>query len=847
MSIIQDQQLIESLSDQDLARLIQGEIPQLTHLAPVGVSETTRRLDFRREYEEELARLDQPQENIATQLAQKLIQQGVPTVNQGVTDEFPQGGIAGPQQATEETAATGTATPTATTAPATATPATAPVPAGGAGAIPGMQVGGPVSASIPPWLLWSLIGSAAGTVGGPILRAGSKYLSPAIKRQLAKIIPAVRSGAGRVAPESYKKYPSGPVRKEKYPWMEQGVKGKWPRGKKGETPISIPQRPGTTASYEDRGRMFLGDVIGNVKPLVTSGGIGGLSGLGAELAFGEDEEAGAPTSVGGWNIGEVADYMLPSGEEVEVQVVGFSEECPDGICFELYNPEGSGKPREYQRGGLLGNQDQDLESLLLQLFGDRASQIHPLDIPELGTQERYSLEEMLKEQLQIPDLMSVEAPEPWGGVPMRLPDRLPERGPDLGSLDISGDPLTDLLSRPQQLSEIDLGIIDPSDVGRRSRPGLEIRSGAPPIDTDGLPQVRPAPIDQVGMRSTAEDVLSTLDEIMGARDYTGLAQEFMGSSLYPSGDLPSDVIRARMTEYETLSPEDQAVIDLEEELIGTRYDQRGDLIKVLADMAKRHEDPSRLETYLTGEAEMAPEFQRGDEIARSLAGVADTIAGNIFPGDLGKGLSSLVTESADRMQQNRILNENRYREIFTEKEDRERLHDELRSAAIQAEIGSEQEKDAARLRLAELKRELARMPEALEPSLMAALASERGEQIDLILRLMQQQGTDRAGILSILSGLFGGSRAGSGDTQLELIQSIVGELRDENAAVREGQTYWPQPVPVEGDDDYEMYRTYRQHLAQIAKLRELLTGLGIDPDQDQGQAGTNPVFTPEFR
>ena len=139
------------------------------------------------------------------------------------------------------------------------------------------------------------------------------------------------------------------------------------------------------------------------------------------------------------------------------------------------------------------------------------------------------------------------------------------------------------------------------------------------------------------------------------------------------------------------------------------------------------------------------------------------------------------------------------------------------------------------------------MPEALEPSLMAALASERGEQIDLILRLMQQQGTDRAGILSILSGLFGGSRAGSGDTQLELIQSIVGELRDENAAVREGQTYWPQPVPVEGDDDYEMYRTYRQHLAQIAKLRELLTGLGIDPDQDQGQAGTNPVFTPEFR
>ena len=122
MSIIQDQQLIESLSDQDLARLIQGEIPQLAHLAPVGVSETTRRLDFRREYEEELARLDQPQENIATQLAQQLLlQQGVPTVNQGVTDEFPQGGIAGPQQAAPQAAA-----PQQGAAPQAAAPQAAP-------------------------------------------------------------------------------------------------------------------------------------------------------------------------------------------------------------------------------------------------------------------------------------------------------------------------------------------------------------------------------------------------------------------------------------------------------------------------------------------------------------------------------------------------------------------------------------------------------------------------------------------------------------------------------------------------------------------------------------------------
>ena len=285
MSIIKDQQLIESLSDQDLARLIQGEVPQLAHLASIGVSETTRRLDFRREYQEELDRLDNPlgQEDISTQMAMKLLSGGVPTVNEGVTDEFPQGGIAGQQQAPQQQATQQAAAPqqgaaTQAAAPqAAAAPAAAPA-AGGAGAVPGMAFGGPVTASIPPWLLWSLIGSAAGTVGGPLLRAGSKYISPAIKRQLAKIKPAMRSGAGRVAPRGYRQYPSGPVRKEKYPWMGQGIKGKWPRGKKGETPISIPQRPGTTASYEDRGRMLLGDVIGNVKPLALSSGIGGISG-----------------------------------------------------------------------------------------------------------------------------------------------------------------------------------------------------------------------------------------------------------------------------------------------------------------------------------------------------------------------------------------------------------------------------------------------------------------------------------------------------------------------------------------------------------------------------------------
>ena len=297
MSIIQDQQLIESLSDQDLARLIQGEIPQLAHLASIGVSETTRRLDFRREYQEELDRLDNPlgQEDISTQMAMKLLSGGVPTVNEGVTDEFPQGGIAGQQQAPQQQApqqqatqqaaapqqgaATQAAAPQAT--PATA-PAAAPAPAaGGAGAVPGMASGGPVNAAI-PWWLWSLIGSTAGAVSGPLLRAGSKYLSPAIKRQLAKIKPAVRSGVGRVAPESYRRYPSGPVRKEKYPWMGQGIKGKWPRGE------FIPQRPGTKIkSLEDKGRMFLGDVIGNVKPLVISGTIGGGIGTLAGIVLDE--------------------------------------------------------------------------------------------------------------------------------------------------------------------------------------------------------------------------------------------------------------------------------------------------------------------------------------------------------------------------------------------------------------------------------------------------------------------------------------------------------------------------------------------------------------------------------
>ena len=74
----------------------------------------------------------------------------------------------------------------------------------------------------------------------------------------------------------------------------------------------------------------------------------------------------------------------------------------------------------------------------------------------------------------------------------------------------------------------------------------------------------------------------------------------------------------------------------------------------------------------------------------------------------------------------------------------------------------------------------------------------------------------------------------------------MGELRDEEAAIREGQQYWPDPKPSPGDSNYPQYQIYLQRLANLADLREQLIDLGIDPDQDQSQAGTNPALVPNF-
>jgi succinate dehydrogenase/fumarate reductase flavoprotein subunit len=171
-------------------------------LATVGVSETTRRLDFRREYEEELARLDQPEEPISIQLAQQLLSGGVPTVNQGVTDEFPQGGIAGQQQTPQQAAPAAGAAPQQGAAlqqgaaPQAATPQAAPAagaaaaPAGGAGPIPGGQIGGLVA------LLKALapaIGGVAGAAFPRTWQAGKGVISPIIKNITEGFKPAVRS------------------------------------------------------------------------------------------------------------------------------------------------------------------------------------------------------------------------------------------------------------------------------------------------------------------------------------------------------------------------------------------------------------------------------------------------------------------------------------------------------------------------------------------------------------------------------------------------------------------------------------------------------------------------------
>jgi hypothetical protein len=850
MSIIQDQQLIESLSDQDLARLIQGEVPQLAHLASIGVSETTRRLDFRREYQEELDRLDNPlgQEDISTQMAMKLLSGGVPTVNEGVTDEFPQGGIAGQQQAPQQQATQQAAAPQQGAATQAAAPQAAPAPApaaapaaGGAGAVPGMASGGPVNAAI-PWWLWSLIGSTAGAVLPPAFRAGSKYLSPAIKRQLAKIKPAVRSGVGRVAPESYRRYPSGPVRKEKYPWMGQGIKGKWPRGEK------IPQRPGTIIkSLEDKGRMFLGDVIGNVKPLAITGTVGGGIGTLGGIVFGEGE----PTieelmSQGDYRTGH---EVLPDGRIREVIWVGSDHpkhtgETSDSMWVHskwlpdldgIYKPKGraDGGPvslKGYQSGAFLGDQEQDLYSILVELLGDKASQISPLDIPAVGTQERYDLEEMIRQQLPISDPMSVRAPESWGGTPLRLPGRLPER--DLTNIDISGDPLIDLLLRPRSEQEMladSLMAVDPSRVevvdSVPSELDIQERETLQTLDQLFSPQ---SPTDMSQIEQTVRSVLDTMDRIQGDQDYSGVASAIQ--QMFPEDQSLESAIRAQMDALDTLTPEEIAMLEGREESIENRFRDREKRIALLREIGGRYEDPSSLERYLADVSEMQPELQEGDMRARGLAGVANVIANNIFPGDLGRGLSSLAVQSADRMQENRIRDEARNREMFAAEQDRQRLYDEYRSTALEAELSSGIERDNARERLDEYRDALARRSEDLLPNLFSAIQSKQERDIAFLLDIVQAERMGEQQIMSLLASLIssstrGGANASSPGSWMADINQIWEMKNDILQRLNDGTP--PPPKVMPGTPEADQKKNWENDLEHLKMLDRLLEMHGV--------------------
>ena len=143
---------------------------------------------------EELARLDQPQEPISIQLAQQLLSGGVPTVNQGVTDEFPQGGIAGPQQATQQAAAPQQGAAPQAAAPQAA-PAAAPAAPAAGGQVPGMQFGGSLRGRLPerdpemsvdqagmisPEMIQALL-TALGVAGRPAWNVGKKHVLPKVK------------------------------------------------------------------------------------------------------------------------------------------------------------------------------------------------------------------------------------------------------------------------------------------------------------------------------------------------------------------------------------------------------------------------------------------------------------------------------------------------------------------------------------------------------------------------------------------------------------------------------------------------------------------------------------------
>ena len=80
---------------------------------------------------------------------------------------------------------------------------------------------------------------------------------------------------------------------------------------------------------------------------------------------------------------------------------------------------------------------------------------------------------------------------------------------------------------------------------------------------------------------------------------------------------------------------------------------------------------------------------------------------------------------------------------------------------------------------------------------------------------------------------------------MEVIDTLMTMLRDLNAEVRENPRYFTRPYPVKGDSNFEAFLTWQWNMAQIGKIRQRLIELGIDPDEDQSLAGTNPAF--DFR
>lgn len=414
---------------------------------------------------------------------------------------------------------------------------------------------------------------------------------------------------------------------------------------------------------------------------------------------------------------------------------------------------------------------------------------------------------------------------------MRLPDRLPERESALGSLDISGDPLIDLLSRPQQLPEIgeDIPVDTTRFIGEDTSGGLEFRD---PDLQQGITDLLQATSPSMGtddIEQTVRSALMMMDEIQGDQDYSGLSTAI--GQMFP--DSLSSRIQTQMEGYDTLTPEEQAMLTGREESIENRFRDRERRVNLLREMGERYEDPSSLETYLTGAAEMAPEFQRGDEIARSLAGVGEAIAGNIFPGDLGRGLSSLVTESADRMLENRIRDEDRRREIFTAEENRKRLHDEYRSTALEAELSSGVARDEARERLADLRLELSRRDEALLPSLYSAIQSEQERDISLLLELTQQGRMDRQAIFQMIASLMSVSASGRAGTSpmswmgdIEQVQSMYDTI------VERIQQGVPPPTDVEsGDPGYVEKQIYDRDVQMLRMLADLLQMHRMLPSQ----------------